>query len=66
LEAVASFHATHGYGPSVRDVTAAVGYKSSGSCDYQIKQLCDLGHLTHDRRIPRSLRVVDLEVVDGE
>ncbi len=58
--AVCSYHAAHGYGPSVKDVQDACGISSSSVADYAIVKLVRAGRLTRDPLKARTLRPVGL------
>jgi repressor LexA len=45
----------HGYPPSIREIADAVGLKSTSAVSYQLKILEQMGHLTRDARMPRTV-----------
>jgi repressor LexA len=58
VEFVAEHHREKGYGPTLREVAAAVGLKAHGTAQYQIQVLVAAGVLAVEPRIPRSIRLV--------
>src|SRR5215467_14154944 len=44
-----------GYPPSMREIADAVGLKSTSAVSYQLKILEQMGHLTRDPRLPRTV-----------
>src|ERR671925_1042606 len=44
-----------GYPPSMREIAAAVGLKSTSAVTYQLKTLEQMGHLTRDAKLPRTV-----------
>ena len=47
--------AEHGYGPSVREICAATGLRSTGSAHYQLKALARDGEIQYDENRKRSI-----------
>ena len=47
--------AEHGYGPSVREICAATGLRSTGSAHYQLKALARDGEILFDENRKRSI-----------
>jgi repressor LexA len=43
-----------GYPPSMREIAAAAGLKSTSAVTYQLKTLEQMGHLTRDAKMPRT------------
>jgi repressor LexA len=43
-----------GYPPSMREIAAAVGLKSTSAVTYQLKTLQQMGHLARDANMPRT------------
>jgi repressor LexA len=46
---------SHGYPPSMREIAEAVGLKSLSAVSYQLKILEQMGHLTRDAKMPRTV-----------
>jgi len=46
----------HGYPPTLREIGAAVGLKSTSSVDYQVRELQRKGYLSRDLGRPRTTR----------
>lgn len=44
-----------GYPPSMREIADAVGLKSTSAVSYQLKILEQMGHLTRDAGMPRTV-----------
>lgn len=44
-----------GYPPSMREIADTVGLKSTSAVSYQLKILEQMGHLTRDARMPRTV-----------
>ncbi|HEY0933395.1 MAG TPA: transcriptional repressor LexA [Trebonia sp.] len=44
----------HGFAPSLREIAAAVGLKSTSSVSYQMSELARKGHLTREAGRPRT------------
>ena len=61
LDAIRAHVTEHGYPPTVREIATAVGFRSSNSADYQLRQLQRLGYLRRDPLRPRALVVLDGE-----
>lgn len=66
VEFVASYHRAHGYGPSLRDVAAAVGLATASAVSYPVQVLVIEGRLAMDPGVARSLRPVRLEMHSRE
>lgn len=58
LTFIEKFVATHGYGPSYREICAGLGYKSVATVAAHINNLIARGHLVKKTRSARSLEVV--------
>lgn len=58
LEFIEKFVATHGYGPSYREICSGLGYKSVATVAAHIDNLIARGHLVKKTRSARSLEVV--------
>jgi SOS-response transcriptional repressor LexA len=59
---VARFHASHGWGPSHREITAAMGWESTSTSFAALARLRRAGMVTWEPGIPRSLRPLVREV----
>ncbi len=57
VEFVAEHHREKGYGPTLREVAAAVGLRTHAAAQYQIWILVEAGVLAAEPRIPRSIRL---------
>lgn len=55
---IADYNAQHGYGPSLREIGAAVGLRSSASVIHHLKVLTTSGRIAE--RDPGSLRTIRL------
>lgn len=55
LECIGSFLDTHGYPPTVREIGAAVGLKSSSSVHFQLNQLAEAGYINKGTEINRTI-----------
>ncbi len=49
----------HGYPPTVREIGAAIGLKSSSSVHYHLRVLAEEGFISRDGSLTRALRVAD-------
>ena len=58
VEFITTYWAENGFGPSVRDVAAGVGYHTPAGAAYQIRILTAEGAVAHAPGVPRTLRVV--------
>lgn len=58
LDAVKELTNEKGYCPTVREIMRAVGLQSSSSAGYQLKRLKELGYVTFDSKVSRSIRLV--------
>lgn len=54
---ILTYSADHGYAPSVREIGAAIGMKSTASTQFYIEQLVHRGQLERDPNKTRTLRV---------
>ena len=57
LDFIAKFSAEEGYPPTVREIGAAVGLKSSSSVQFHLVALRDMGHLERDGNLTRAIRL---------
>lgn len=58
VEFVAEHHLEKGYGPTLREVAAAAGYRAHATAQYQVMILVAAGVLAVEPGIPRSIRLV--------
>ena len=65
LDFVDGFIKEHGYGPSYREVMAALGYKSVSTVAIHINGLIDKGYLRKRDNSARSLEVVSAQYGNG-
>lgn len=56
VTAIAGYRRSHGYSPSVRDVGTATGLSPS-AVQYHLDCLVELGTVSRDPKIPRSMRL---------
>lgn len=56
---VQQFIATHGYGPSYREIMAGCNYSSPATVAVHVKNLIARGHLRKNGRSARSIEVLD-------
>ena len=49
----------HSYSPSVREIGAAVGLKSTSSVQYQLNNLAQLGYIRRNPLKPRTIEIID-------
>ncbi len=49
----------HSYSPSVREIGAAVGLKSTSSVQYQLNNLTQLGYIRRNPLKPRTIEIID-------
>ncbi|MEU0027422.1 hypothetical protein [Streptomyces sp. NPDC006335] len=47
-----------GYAPSLREICEGTGLRSTSTAAHHIRTLAERGLITHDPKIPRSIRVV--------
>lgn len=57
IEFVDRFNASHGYGPTIREIGDGVGLSSTSSVAHQVKTLCVFGWLAVEEGKPRTLHV---------
>lgn len=63
LDAIVGFWKAFGYSPSYRDLMATAGLSSASVVDYNLRKLRDLGYVSYEPGIARS--IVLLEPVDA-
>ena len=56
LDALHRLHAQHGYAPSIRELGAAVGLRSTNSVHHHVRILVERGFVEHRKGAPRTLR----------
>lgn len=61
LQFIEQFIATHGYGPSYREIMRGCNYNSVATVAVHVNNLINRGHLTKRDRSARSLEVVKSE-----
>lgn len=59
LEAIRRYRNEHGYSPSMREVGASVGIKSPSAIKYRLGRLRQLGLVSYEDGMPRTLKVVE-------
>lgn len=59
LEYVSKCVSENGYPPSVREICAAVGFKSTSTVHAYLKKLTDSGALQKDPTKPRAIKILD-------
>ena len=57
LDFLTKFIAENGYAPSVREICAGVGIRSTATVHSYLKELAEMGYLTKDDRKTRALSV---------
>jgi repressor LexA len=67
VEAIYSFYGKNGYSPTVREIGALVGLKSSSSVTHQLDRLEKKGWITRKSASSRSIRLTDkIAVLQGK
>lgn len=56
-----SYIENHGYSPTVREIGQAVGLKSSSPVHSHLYILNELGYITWNPNIPRTIRIINKE-----
>ncbi len=56
---------TNGYPPSIREIGAATGIKSTSAVSYNLRRLEEMGYISRDREVPRGLRLLTLSPAGG-
>lgn len=59
VDYIRAFRQEHAYGPSVREIAAAVDFSSTSTCVRNLKLLEQQGVVTWDSYIARSIRLTD-------
>lgn len=57
LEYIQQYYSNHTYAPSFREIAAHVGLKNASGVWHHINKLEELGYLTRDALIPRTLMI---------
>lgn len=55
---LAQFQEDNGYSPSIREIGDSISVKSTSLVDYYLNQLEEMGYISRDNRISRSIRVL--------
>jgi repressor LexA len=55
LEFLSAFQAENGYSPSIREIGESIGVRSTSLVDYYLKQLEEMGYITREQHISRSI-----------
>ena len=55
LEFLNEFQQKNGYSPSIREVGESIGVRSTSLVDYYLKQLEDMGYISREQHISRSI-----------
>ncbi len=58
LEFLTTFQDAHGYSPSIREIGDSINVKSTSLIDYYLNQLEEMGHISREGRVSRSIRVL--------
>jgi len=61
LEFLAAFQAENGYSPSIREIGENIGVRSTSLVDYYLKQLEEMGYISREQRISRSICLLKAE-----
>ncbi len=59
LEFLTRFQDDNGYSPSIREIGDSINVKSTSLVDYYLNQLEQMGYISRDDRISRSIRVLE-------
>lgn len=59
VDAIRAAWSEQGYGPTVREIGERAGVRGSATLQAAISRLIAAGAVTHQPRLPRTLRVVD-------
>ena len=65
VEFIRSFCDEMGYSPSIREICKRFGYSSPSTIKLRLDRLRDEGVVTFVDRVPRTLRVVQADEVEG-
>lgn len=57
LRFIESYWDKKGYAPSVRDICAALGFKSPATVAHYLRRMREQGLVEYEDRIPRTVRV---------
>ena len=57
LRFIESYWNEKGYAPSVRDICAAIGFKSPATAAHYLRKMREQGLVEYEDRIPRTVRV---------
>ena len=57
LSFIESYWDENGYAPSVRDICAALGFKSPATAAHYLRRMREQGLVEYEDRIPRTVRV---------
>ena len=52
------FQDQHGYSPSIREIGKHILVDSTSLVDYYLEQLCQAGYIERDKRVSRSIRIL--------
>lgn len=55
LDFLANFQEDNGYSPSIREIGESIGVRSTSLVDYYLKQLEEMGHISREQHISRSI-----------
>lgn len=58
IEYINEYNRQHGYSPSIREITKELGINSTSLTIYYIQALENAGYITRDKKISRSIRVL--------
>jgi repressor LexA len=59
MEFLVTFQEQHGYSPSIRQIGKHISVESTSLVDYYLEQLCQEGYIERDKRVSRSIRIVN-------
>jgi len=54
---VRRFIAEHGYPPTMREIMAGIGLRSTSAVSYRLSRLEERGHIERDAAVPRGIRL---------
>lgn len=57
LHFIESYWKDNGYAPAVRDICAAIGFKSPATAAQYLRRMREQGLVEYEDRIPRTVRV---------
>ncbi len=58
LAFLVQFQESNGYSPSIREIGDSIAVKSTSLVDYYLNQLEEMGYISRDNRVSRSIRVL--------